>query len=82
LGAYRERPPWLNHAPSNPSPSTFAPKAISVAHGTGGFAILPHTLSEPVKRFYLSRGFVGSPSQPMTLMMTLPAVRAILAEPG
>jgi GNAT superfamily N-acetyltransferase len=56
-------------------------RAVNVAHVTGVFAILLHTLSEPAKRFYLSRGFVESPLQPMTLMMTLQTVRTILAEP-
>jgi GNAT superfamily N-acetyltransferase len=56
-------------------------RAVSVAHDTGVFAILLHALSEPAKRFYLSRGFVQSPLQPMTLMMTLQTVRTILAEP-
>jgi hypothetical protein len=46
------------------------------------FAILLHALSERAKRFYLSRGFVESPLQPMTLLMTLRTVRAILAETG
>ena len=57
-------------------------RAVSVAHDTGVFAILLHALSEPAKRFYLSRGFVESPLQPMTLIMTLQTVRTILAEPG
>ena len=57
-------------------------RSVNVAHETGVFAILLHALSEPAKRFYLSRGFVESPLQPMTLMMTLQTVRAILAEPG
>jgi GNAT superfamily N-acetyltransferase len=57
-------------------------RAVSVAHDAGVFAILLHALSEPAKRFYVSRGFVESPLQPMTLMMTLQTVRTILAEPG
>jgi GNAT superfamily N-acetyltransferase len=56
-------------------------RAVSVAQDTGVFAILLHALSEPARRFYLSRGFVESPLQPMTLMMTLQTVRTILAEP-
>jgi GNAT superfamily N-acetyltransferase len=56
-------------------------RAVHVASDAGVFAILVHALSEPAKRFYLSRGFVQSPLQPMTLMMTLATVRAILAEP-
>lgn len=53
-------------------------RAISVSHDTGVFAILLHALSEPAKRFYLSRGFVESP----LLMMTLQTARTVLAEPG
>lgn len=56
-------------------------RAVHVASDAGVFAIMIHALSEPAKRFYLSRGFVESPLQPMTLMMTLATVRAILAEP-
>lgn len=55
-------------------------RAVHVAGDAGVFAILVHALSEPARRFYLSRGFVESPLQPMTLLMTLDTVRAILAE--
>ncbi|MGZ6243961.1 MAG: GNAT family N-acetyltransferase [Candidatus Binataceae bacterium] len=56
-------------------------RAVRVAADAGIFAILVHALSEQAKRFYLSRGFVESPLQPMTLLMTLATVRSILAEP-
>jgi GNAT superfamily N-acetyltransferase len=55
-------------------------RAVHVAGDTGVFAILVHALSEQARRFYLSRGFVESPLQPMTLIMTLATVRSILAE--
>lgn len=55
-------------------------RAITVAGDVGVFAILVHALSEQAKRYYLSRGFVESPLQPMTLMMTLETLRLILAE--
>lgn len=55
-------------------------RSVSVASDAGIFAILVHALSEQAKRFYLSRGFVESPLQPMTLMMTLETVRSILIE--
>jgi GNAT superfamily N-acetyltransferase len=55
-------------------------RAVHVAGDAGVFAILVHALSEQAKRFYLSRGFVESPQQPMTLLMTLATVRSILAE--
>ncbi len=56
-------------------------RAVSVAGDTGVFAILIHALSGQAKRFYLSRGFVESPLEPMTLVMTLETVRSVLIEP-
>ncbi|MBS3964463.1 MAG: GNAT family N-acetyltransferase [Methylomonas sp.] len=56
-------------------------RAVNVAGDAGIFALLVHALSEPAKQFYLSRGFVHSPLQPMTLLMTLETIRIILAEP-
>jgi GNAT superfamily N-acetyltransferase len=55
-------------------------RVVRVANNTGVSAILVHALSEQAKRFYLSRGFVESPLQPMTLMMTLETIRSILKE--
>lgn len=56
-------------------------RAVHIASDTGVFAIMVHALSEQAKRFYLSRGFVESPLQSMTLIMTLATVRTILSEP-
>jgi len=56
-------------------------RAVHIADDTGVFALMVHSLSESAKQFYLSRGFVQSPLQPMTLLMTLATVRTILAEP-
>jgi GNAT superfamily N-acetyltransferase len=56
-------------------------RAVHVASDAGVFAMMVHALSESAKQFYLSRGFVESPLQPMMLMMTLATIRAILAEP-
>ena len=56
-------------------------RAVTIASNAGVSAIMVHALSEQAKQFYLSRGFVESPLQPMTLMMTLATVRTILAEP-
>ena len=56
-------------------------RAVSVSSDAGVFAILVHALSEQAKRFYLSRGFIESPLQPTTLIMTLATVRSILTEP-
>ena len=55
-------------------------RALSVARDAGVVAILVHALSEQAKRFYLSCGFVESPLQPMTLMLTLETARAIFLE--
>ncbi len=55
-------------------------RSTSVANNTGVFALLVHALSDQAKQFYLSRGFVESPLQAMTLMMTLETVRQILSE--
>lgn len=56
-------------------------RAVSVASDAGVFALLVHALSDQAKQFYLSRGFVESPLQPMTLIMTIETIRSILAEP-
>jgi GNAT superfamily N-acetyltransferase len=56
-------------------------RAVSVAGEAGVFAILVHALSGQARQFYRSRGFVESPLQPMTLLMTIETVRSILAEP-
>lgn len=55
-------------------------RSVSIASNAGVFALLVHALKEQAKQFYLSRGFVASPLQPMTLMMTTETVRAILME--
>jgi hypothetical protein len=57
-----------------------APAPTSIDHDWGDFSILIHALSEPAKRFYVSRGFVESPLESMTLIMTLETVRSILLE--
>jgi predicted N-acetyltransferase YhbS len=56
-------------------------RSVHVAGNAGVFALLVHALSGPAKQFYLSRGFVESPLQPMTLLMTVDTIRLILAEP-
>ena len=56
-------------------------RAINVSGDAGVFALLVHALSDQAKQFYLSRGFVESPLQPMTLIMTIETVRSIFDEP-
>lgn len=55
-------------------------RTMNIASDAGVFAILVHALSEQAKRFYLSRGFVESPLQSMTLMITLETIRSIFRE--
>lgn len=55
-------------------------RAVNVSGNAGVSALLVHALSDPAKQFYLSRGFVESPLQAMTLIMTLETVRSILVE--
>jgi predicted N-acetyltransferase YhbS len=57
-------------------------RSVSIAGNAGVSVILLHALSDPARQFYLSRGFQPSPLQPMTLLMTLETLRAILLEPG
>ncbi len=57
-------------------------RALNVAGDAGVFAILVHALHDQARQFYLSRGFVQSPLQPMTLIMTLETARSILTEPN
>ena len=54
-------------------------RAVAIAENAGVVAVLVHALSEQARRFYLSRGFVESPLQSMTLMMTVETVRRVLA---
>jgi GNAT superfamily N-acetyltransferase len=56
-------------------------RAVAVARDAGIAALLVHALHDQARQFYLSRGFVTSPLQPMTLMTTLETIRVILAEP-
>jgi GNAT superfamily N-acetyltransferase len=43
----------------------------------GVAALFVHALSEDAKRFYISRGFLESPVQPMTLFIRLVDARAL-----
>lgn len=55
-------------------------RAVNVSGNAGVFAILVHALNDQAKQFYLSRGLVESPLQPMKLIMTIETIRSILAE--
>lgn len=56
-----------------------ARRTIQAGEIAGVAALLVHALSEEAKRFYLSRGFLESPVQPMTLCMRLADAREVLA---
>jgi len=56
-------------------------RAVQAARIAGITALLVHALSEPARRFYLSRGFIESPVKPMTLCLMLGTVEQALREP-
>jgi len=56
-------------------------RAMQAAEIAGITALLVHAISEPARRFYLSRGFVESPVRPMTLCLMLGTVGQALREP-
>lgn len=53
-------------------------RVLQVAELGGIRAILVHAISEDAKRFYERHGFVASPIDPMTLMITIPNARKAL----
>jgi GNAT superfamily N-acetyltransferase len=60
----------------------FGDAARRIAHAAeaiGIRGIVVHAISEEAKKFYLALGFDASPSEPMTLMVTLSDVRAGLS---
>jgi GNAT superfamily N-acetyltransferase len=46
-------------------------RTLSVSQQAGVNALLVHTLSEDAKQFYLRNGFLESPLDPMTLIISL-----------
>ncbi|MCE2918021.1 MAG: GNAT family N-acetyltransferase [Rubrivivax sp.] len=56
-------------------------RTILAADIAGVTALLVHAISEPARRFYLSRGFIESPVRPMTLCLMLATVEQALREP-
>lgn len=55
-------------------------RALQAADIAGVTALLVHAISEQARRFYLSRGFIESPVQPMTLCLMLSTVDQALRE--
>jgi GNAT superfamily N-acetyltransferase len=59
----------------------FRDAALRVAHAAdviGIRGIVVHAISEPAKSFYIALGFDASAREPMTLMVTLTDMRAVL----
>ena len=57
-----------------------ARRVAQAAEAIGIRGIVVHAISEEAKRFYLALGFDASPSEPMTLMVTLADIRAALKD--
>ena len=57
-----------------------AGRVLNAAGSIGIRGIVVHAISEQAKAFYLALGFEPSPLDPMTLMVTLADVRAVLGE--
>jgi GNAT superfamily N-acetyltransferase len=55
-----------------------AGRVAQAADAIGIRGIVVHAISEQAKSFYLALGFDPSPSEPMTLMVTLADIRAAL----
>jgi len=56
-------------------------RAIQAASIAGITALLVHAISEQARRFYLSRGFIESPIEPMILCLMQATVEQALREP-
>lgn len=54
-------------------------RVAQAANAIGIRGIVVHAISEEAKRFYLTLGFDASPREPMTLMVTLSDIRAVLS---
>ena len=55
-----------------------ARRVANAADAIGIRGVVVHAISEQAKAFYLALGFDPSPRDPMTLMVTLPDLRAAL----
>jgi len=55
-------------------------RVLQAADAVGITAILVHAISEEAKRFYLARGFLESPMEPMTLCLPLDTARRAIAD--
>lgn len=55
-------------------------RTVQAADIAGIRAILVHAISERAKRFYEKRGFIASPVEPMTLMITVAEARKAMQD--
>ena len=55
-------------------------RTVQAAEIAGIRAILVHAISEPAKRFYEGCGFIASPMDPLTVVLTLAEAEKILRE--
>jgi GNAT superfamily N-acetyltransferase len=55
-------------------------RTLQAAEIAGVRAMLVHAISERAKRFYEKWGFIASPIEPMTLMITVPEARKAIQE--
>ncbi len=51
---------------------------LQAAHIAGIRALLVHAISDAAKRFYEGHGFIASPVDPMTVMITLAEAERII----
>jgi predicted N-acetyltransferase YhbS len=56
-----------------------AQRVANAADAIGIRGIVVHAISDEAKKFYLALGFGASPSESMTLMVTLSGIRAVLS---
>jgi GNAT superfamily N-acetyltransferase len=54
-------------------------RVLHAAEQVGVKALLVHAISDDARRFYLDRGFVASPTAPMTLCLVLASARNAIA---
>lgn len=57
-------------------------RLVNAADTLGIRGIIVHVISDEAKAFYGALGFVASPLDPMTLMVTLADIRAVLGDQG
>ena len=73
--------PSINRSRAGGSDAPCFATALRVAHAADAIGIrgiVVHAISEPAKAFYQALGFDPSPSEPMTLMVTLADIRELL----